>query len=466
MNPDDNKKQQADFIPNEISGVIFEDDGGEMSIAKIEKEARKKTDTEKNEPLKFMSFNVENYGKTLLKPLRTFALDLKEAQKSGAVPTKQSKEKGIKVPKKKEVPIPVVPSSPATAPIADPIKVTPPVPKKPIEAPEKKQEKISVTELRKELARSGILPAEEHKKSVIKTNVPTIHTYRGDVTSLVKDKHLSVASIATAASKKRQEDKTEAPEESSVFKNVILVALSIVLIGGGSFSGWFFYQKSKQAETVPQESVIPSIIFANTQFEVAFSTQDNVIYALEVNDDVVKERLEAEPGAILHIYPTLLGEDRAMQITEFFAKLTPAPPSALVRSLLDEYMIGFHGVSGASLAAPFLILTTDSFENTFRGMLDWEKDMRESLLPLFGPTVLIGDNPIYDSFVASPVTAPTILPSLFEDVILKNVNTRRLRSDMGDVVLLYAFPNAKTIIITTNEDTLLDVFKLLSASYR
>ena len=92
--------------------------------------------------------------------------------------------------------------------------------------------------------------------------------------------------------------------------------------------------------------------------------------------------------------------------------------------------------------------------------------MRESLLPLFGPTVLIGDNPIYDSFVASPVTAPTILPSLFEDVILKNVNTRRLRSDMGDVVLLYAFPNAKTIIITTNEDTLLDVFKLLSASYR
>ena len=464
MNPDDNKKQQADFIPNEISGVIFEDDGGEMSIAKIEKEARKKTDTEKNEPLKFMSFNVENYGKTLLKPLRTFALDLKEAQKSGAVPTKQSKEKGIKVPKKKEVPIPVVPSSPATAPIADPIKVTPPVPKKPLEAPEKKQEKISVTELRKELARSGILPAEEHKKSVIKTDVPTIHTYRGDVTSLVKDKHLSVASIATAASKKRQEDKTEAPEESSVFKNVILVALSIVLIGGGSFSGWFFYQKSKQAEAVPKESAISSIIFANMQLEVAFSMQDNVIHALEANDDVTKKRFETDPGTILHIYPTLSGEGREMRIDEFFAKLTPAPPGALVRSLLDEYMIGFHGAEGALPAAPFLILTTDSFENTFRGMLDWEKDVRESLSPLFGTTVFGGDSPSSDSFVAPTGTIPMVLPSLFEDVILKNVNTRRIRSGTGDLVLLYAFPNAKTIIITTNEDTLFDVFKLLSAS--
>ncbi|MCH8050349.1 hypothetical protein IIB51_03050 [Patescibacteria group bacterium] len=434
MNPDDNKKQQVGFTPNEIDGVVFENDDGEVSIAEIEEEAIKKTDTEKNESPKSVGFNVEDYGKTLLKPLRTFALDLKEAQKGGALPTKRTKEKGIKVPKKST------------------------------EVHEKKQEKISVTELRKELARSGILPAEEHKEPVIMTSVPIIHTYREDVTSLVKDKHLSVASIATAASKKRQKNKTEAPEESSVLKNVILVALSIVLIGGGSFSGWFFYQKSKQAEAVPKESAISSIIFANMQLEVAFSMQDNVIHALEANDDVTKKRFETDPGTILHIYPTLSGEGREMRIDEFFAKLTPAPPGALVRSLLDEYMIGFHGAEGALPAAPFLILTTDSFENTFRGMLDWEKDVRESLSPLFGTTVFGGDSPSSDSFVAPTGTIPMVLPSLFEDVILKNVNTRRIRSGTGDLVLLYAFPNAKTIIITTNEDTLFDVFKLLSAS--
>lgn len=326
MNPDDNKKKQVDLTPNEIGGVVFENDDGEVSIADIEERDRKKPDTEKNGSPNPVNLGVENYGKTLLKPLRTFALDLKEAQKSGAVPTKSSKKKEIKIPKKKEAPTPVVPRSPVTAPVADPIKVTPLVPKKPAEIPEKKPEKISVTELRKELARSGILPTEEQKKPERNINVPTIHTYREDVTSLVKDKHLSVANIATAASKKRQKDRAEMPEESSVSKNIILVVLSVVLIFGGSFSGWFFYQKSKQAEAVPQGSPISSIIFASTRLEVEFSAQDNVIYALEANDDVTKERFETDSGSVLHILPTLLNEGREMRIDEFFARLTPAPP--------------------------------------------------------------------------------------------------------------------------------------------
>ncbi len=476
MNSDENKKKKTNTASDGESvagaeggdGVVFEEEEREDSFDEIE-EAAKKTELRKNESSKSVSFDVENYGKTLLKPLRTFALDLKDAQRGGTTKTKEATEQKQKVPKKEKVPESAPSPKTVVAPRAEPIQVTPLVPETTSKTFEKKEKEISKAELRQELARSGILPvAKEPKKPESSPDVPTIHTYRNDAALFVKDKRISVANIATAAAQKRQREQIEIPKEgSSVFKNILLVALSVVLIIGGSFSGWFFYQKSKQAVTVPQKEVIPSLIFANTQLEVAFSIGESVIDVLEENSEVIEKRLEVKPGTILHIYPTLanrsLAKSREMRIDEFFAQLTPPPPLAFVRSLEDEYMVGFHRGDGVLPPAPFFILTTDSFENTFRGMLDWEKDMNESLSPLFGPIMERNVGAI-GSLLGATSTIPTVLPYLFKDVVIKNINTRRLRNKNGNVVLLYAFPNAKTVIITTNEDTLLAVFKLLSAS--
>ena len=112
-------------------------------------------------------------------------------------------------------------------------------------------------------------------------------------------------------------------------------------------------------------------------------------------------------------------------------------------------MAGVHSFDGNH---PFLVLKTGFYENAFAGMLEWERYMKDDLAPLFGPAkTKIPSGQI----VADTVQEPELV---FVDSVIKNKDTRILRGKNGKTELLYSFVDKNTIIITTNEHTLEEVF--------
>jgi hypothetical protein len=90
-------------------------------------------------------------------------------------------------------------------------------------------------------------------------------------------------------------------------------------------------------------------------------------------------------------------------------------------------MIGFNDTT------PFMILTTNFFQNTFAGMLAWEPTMPEDMSTLFG--------------------FPVNISGKYEDRILDNKNIREFVNASGTPVFLYGFIDNQTLIISGNETT-------------
>ena len=95
-------------------------------------------------------------------------------------------------------------------------------------------------------------------------------------------------------------------------------------------------------------------------------------------------------------------------------------------------------------------------------MLDWEDTMNKDLSPLFGDTLSeIATRGALQENPSAPLFR-IFTPRIFNDVIVRNNDTRILRDDEGGIALIYGFPNVETIIVTTNENTFFEIFKRLT----
>ena len=79
-------------------------------------------------------------------------------------------------------------------------------------------------------------------------------------------------------------------------------------------------------------------------------------------------------------------------------------------------------------------------------MINWESDMAEKLIPVFTGRSL-------QESEKNP----------FEDVIIKNKDARVLNDADGRPLIIYAFLDRETFVITDNEYTLEEVSKRLTA---
>ena len=117
-------------------------------------------------------------------------------------------------------------------------------------------------------------------------------------------------------------------------------------------------------------------------------------------------------------------------------------PPILLRSLRPDFMLGTHSFNKNQ---PFLVLKTDYYDNAFAGMLEWEGHLTEDLLTLFGQ-----ENRVQE-----------LSQRKWGDMVIKNKDTRVLLDFDGNIALVYAFKDQRTLIITTSEDTLLEVSRRL-----
>ncbi len=116
-------------------------------------------------------------------------------------------------------------------------------------------------------------------------------------------------------------------------------------------------------------------------------------------------------------------------------------PDALLRAARDEFIIGMYSKEEGN-NAPFMMFTVDAFENAYVGMKEWERTMLGDIGGIF-------INPDQLSVIIASST-----PSLFQDKVYYNKDTRVVFGSTQTPILVWAIVNRTQIVVTTDGETL------------
>ncbi len=316
--------------------------------------------------------------------------------------------------------------------------VAPLIEKAPIPAPNP----TSIPEEKREPAPQPVTPVptptpkEEitEQKPVNNPAIRQIRTFKSDAEEAVKYKNVSTVDIAIAEQKKRERTaiQYQEPETHHYAGLFIMVVVMIMIVLS---AGWYYWFSSSQpvSEKRPISSSIKTIVPYTKITTLKLDTESDPLTLI---------------GSKLSSVNAGLGNISALIVTESATGTATVDPSVLfrkteipnkiIRSLDKEYMVGVYTYDTQH---PFIILKNTFFQNTFSGMLEWEKNMVNDLLPLI-------------QVAHSETSLGDIALQPFEDILISNIDVRSLKKADGTEVLLYAFADQKTLIITTGREPL------------
>ncbi len=307
---------------------------------------------------------------------------------------------------------------------------------------------------------------EESQNEKEEVPLRTIRTYKDDLAQVVGKKKESLVSIATAENERRVKNgepldsiEDEVSKKQRLKKiGIIILSATLFVLGAGSV--FYFYGKS-DTETVKPDSSIPSVIFSDEEeeFEITDLSRRQILNGLTTLKD--HSRLSIGRTKNVFITQSFVDEEgietrELVGASDFLNAINAQLPTSFLRSLEPLFMFGVYHFDGNR---PFLILKNSFYENTFAGMLSWERDIKEDLAPLFGPAefdVVSGND--------SETNTPSIIVPTFSDFVIKNKDARILKDNSGEIVLMYSFIDKNTIVITTNENTFSEVFTRMTSS--
>lgn len=289
--------------------------------------------------------------------------------------------------------------------------------------------------------------------------VQALETYQGDIEKLVQDKNMSVVSIAAAEAGRRE---TAAPPAKTslqdlrprIIKSIMVVAGVLLLIAAGAA----IIYVTKPAPAVNISTASTPTPFINVDSTLAFIVPPGVKRGAAMNAlQAQRQNISLSLGLIARLYLALSLDPTTQKLTPLSAEqlltiLAPNAPASLLRAVEGKpYILGIHSVTGNQ---PFVILQTDSYEQAFSGMLQWEQYMAQDLSPFFSnpPHVYINEEN-----GTSTSQEPVFVRTGFVDRIVENQDTRALEDSRNTILLLWSFVNRNTLVITTNESTLREI---------
>jgi len=308
----------------------------------------------------------------------------------------------------------------------------------------------------------GTPPAEQSAGNG--DQVVPLRTYKGDIEDTVHTKNISLADIASAQAQRGRSEVFEAPAEVAREKKSRLIQIAagtlLVFLTMGVI---IFITQFINSQTISAPVPLTSYIYVD----------DTRTFTLErsVTRSTLMQALETERGSsrlslglVARLYPIWVATTTTQSLgtplttQEFFAALSLNAPESLMRALSPGFLLGVHAFDGNQ---SFLLLKTDSYEQMFAGMLQWETRMQDDLAPLFdrSPRPRI---PEEGNTAAQAIAAPQLLETPFADRVVENHDARVIQNKAGDILLLWTFINRGTFIITTNEYTLREVISRLA----
>lgn len=285
----------------------------------------------------------------------------------------------------------------------------------------------------------------ENQEQQNKTGAPhNIRTYQSDVEEMLKNGQGSLATIAIAENDKRIRAglSAEEPEKPLHTKLIVGISLGLIILGVGTLAFLYLWINTEEPP-VPQVEEVPAIIV--TDLEKTYDIQ--TMGRERLLETLIKEKKEGEYTLSSVVGFRLTdgkGEDaQTVTASDFLKKLQAQVPNSLVRSFNDNFLFGLHILN---VNQPFLIFKVGYYQNAYAGMLFWENTLMEDFGTLF----------IEPEQIIEAETSDQILGRgrVFEDIVVKNRDTRALRDQSGKIIFLYSFPDKNTLILTTNADTL------------
>jgi hypothetical protein len=265
-----------------------------------------------------------------------------------------------------------------------------------------------------------------------------IRTYKSDVANSLKEKDFSLVDIALSEHQKKQSEPIV-----EVKKNPYILPLILTLVLGAALFFIIIYMIQQRGTTSTPPISANDIIL----------TENEKIIRLTATDTPSK-KIRGIASSLIVPADTVV-RLRFLEATTTKQKVTipignivgtMGSPSYLTRSLTSQYVFGYH--FHHDKITPFIILKGTSYETTASGMLVWE-------------TTLTKD---FQTFFSLMATSSTTQNGSFQDALIKNHDVRIARNKKGQAVLLYSIPDKETIVITSDEETLIEMLNRLKTS--
>lgn len=275
-----------------------------------------------------------------------------------------------------------------------------------------------------------------------------LRTFRQDVAGVMRDKKTSLVQMVLQEQKERNKRERETSPTSR--RNLPLILLSVVFLFATIGVVYYIFFLANPVDRTLEDLKVTPLIFVEKNKEIQIDGKDGKAIKNEISGAIENTERKVDVMEYLFFTETIstqtqngvVQKKEILPSGRFFETMGIKIPTMLLRSLRPDFMFGVHSFNKNQ---PFLILKTDYYDNAFAGMLAWESQMAEDVLPLFDRANRVRE----------------LSQRKWDDTVIKNKDTRVLRNFDGSIVLVYAFKDQHTLIITTSEDTLLEVSRRL-----
>ncbi len=294
-----------------------------------------------------------------------------------------------------------------------------------------------------------------------------IRTYESDIAEAIASKKTSVLNIAIEENKKEGDTQSatisnKTKPSSGSFKKFIMLLLSIILIAGGIGGGYYLYLQSPLALPTPQtrqNNIIPGIIKADNQQIIELGTIKSSDFPFKIKEVLFNDKIDINKVNEYILTNNTGSTTSKIEAAQFFQMLDTSVPESFNRSLTKKWMLGTLNEDSGKV--PFIILTTDFFQNTFAGMLKWENNMADEMAIAFNY-----ENRARQENSTTTLSSFFTIRGRFQDRTILNRDVREFISENGEILILYSFVDKNTLIITTNEEALMKIIeKIEKQSY-
>lgn len=291
------------------------------------------------------------------------------------------------------------------------------------------------------------------------TGVSSVHTLKDDLQHVVHDQKISVVRAVSLEQDKRAHQKSDVfdsvPEVQKKKRGlgILFSSFLLLILGGAALLGVYLVMQSRTAS--PAQSTHSSILFAESA--VAFPTGNKAPDDLKRTLASARTSSQGALGAITEIIPTVTttaadgsSQVRPATFAEFMNSIGAHPSDELIRAVSSNFFFGIHTVDKQ---APLFIIPVVSYDHAFAGMLAWEGTMNADLTPVFTavPALTRDQNGL-------PVKRN------FQDLVMRNYDTRALEDDAGQVQLYYSFPTQNVLVIAESPYSFTEILSRLQAA--
>lgn len=280
---------------------------------------------------------------------------------------------------------------------------------------------------------------KKEKQSIPSENVKSLRTYQSDIQDAIKQKQGSVLKIAVAEEERRTKEEISGTLRAPKNKSLFILSFIFLILTGLIVGSFFYFKKDKTPFTPPLSLEEYTTIKTDSVREIEITSLDAVSFLNSLESEW--KGIQDPKDAIVRILLTQKnsqGQKVVVTPSELFSFLETRTTPALLRSFTESLLLG---VTVSEKNNIFLLIKSNSYPNSFSGMLSWERALFDDM----------------KTFFSIPAESVTNI-SLFKDKVVKNQDTRVLVDDTGKTVLLYTFlGEGQDLLLITNDESVVGI---------